>query len=90
MKRVLIFIVLKIGEACLAAVGYAVLWGIGYGFICAIGNVEELNTWAEYYILVPMFSTVPLVGLCLLVACCIGFYHLIKANWKKAGELANK
>ena len=92
MKRVFIFIGLKLGEACLAVAGYAVLWGVGRWFIYVVNDeiVFLERHWTDYYIGIPVMGVVTLVVTFVGIMCCVGLYILIKSNWKKAGELANR
>ena len=86
MKRVLIFIGLKLGETSLIVMLYAVLWGIGYATLYAAGIADGIITRIDYFVVIPMAGiiTISYGG-----GACFGLYYLIKSNWKQAGELAN-
>jgi|GEM_PF-5841586 len=95
MKRILIFIMLKLAESCVAVIGYITMWGMGYVFVYivdgAVGIENFLNDgWLNTYVIIPALALPLFCLLFLICISCIGFYALLKANWKKAKELAEK
>lgn len=84
MKRILIFVGLKIAELT----GVCIAWGIDYHIACRVniaGNYEA--TKPELYVLSFLFTVLTCL---LLFAGYKLLCSIIEANWDKAGELEKK
>ncbi len=74
MKRIIIFIGLKVGEVT----------GLGVGILGLVYLAKWVDSWLD-----PLY-TYAFVFLFLLIMACYGIYLAIKANWRKAGEIAGR
>jgi len=85
VKRILIFTGLKVGEFIAAVAAYFVCYLVGfYGLVI---HVKATIGWGERWILGPFMGVAILVFVGVVA---VGICHLIRHNWRMAGELAGR
>ena len=87
MKRILIFIGLKIAELSLAVL----LFFAGYYFIDFVFGNELIFPWyIQSFLGAGLLFTICVVIWFVLYLFAVGLLSLIKSNWRKAGEIEKK
>ena len=89
MKRVLVFMGLKVIELMGAAFIYGMLFGVGF-LMNEWFLHEEIKCWFDVYVGYPVFGFIPFIFLLLVGLVGYGLYELIKHNWDKAGRIIKK
>ena len=85
MKRIAIFVGLKLAEIVAAVVGYGLLFGLGGLIPGALLN--DRARWFDVWIGGPLVAA---VGLMTLVLIGYGGWTWVRANWRKAGEITER